>query len=50
MPADRRSIVSLLIILTETDAGFVVLCPLAIVFAVTGILFLQQERRARSSR
>ncbi len=40
------SIVSLLIILTETDAGFVVLCPLAIVFAVTGILFLQQERRA----
>ncbi len=40
------SIVSLLVILTETDAGFAVLCPLAIVFAVSGILFLWQERRA----
>lgn len=40
------SIVSLLVILTETDSGFAVLCPLAIVFIVSGVLFLWQERRA----
>ena len=40
------SIVSLLVILTETDSGFAVLGPLAVVFIVTGFLFLWQERRA----
>ena len=40
------SIVSLLVILTETDSGFAVLAPLAIVFVVSGILFIWQERRA----
>lgn len=40
------AIVSLLVILTETDSGFAVLRPLAVVFVVSGILFLWQERRA----
>lgn len=40
------SIISLLVLLTETDAGFAVLSSLAAVFLVTGILFLLQEKRA----
>ncbi|MDL2402864.1 MDR family MFS transporter [Rhizobium mayense] len=40
------SIISLLVILTETASGFGVLGSLAIVFVVTGVLFLLQERRA----
>lgn len=40
------SIVSLLVILTETGSGFAVLGLLAIVFVVSGVLFIWQERRA----
>jgi EmrB/QacA subfamily drug resistance transporter len=40
------SIVSLLVILTETGSGFAVLGLLSIVFVVSGVLFIWQERRA----
>lgn len=40
------SIVSLLVILTETGSGFAVLGLLAIAFVVSGVLFIWQERRA----
>ena len=40
------SIVSLLIILTETDAGAAVLGGFGLLFAVSGVLFLLQEKRA----
>ncbi|MEP7453692.1 MDR family MFS transporter [Phyllobacterium sp. SB3] len=40
------AIVSLLIMLTETNAGFVVLTGLAVLVIVAGYLFFLQERRA----
>lgn len=40
------AIVSLLIMLTETDAGFGILAGLAAIFCTTGTLFFVQERRA----
>lgn len=40
------SIVSLLVILTETDAGFAALGSLALLFFAAGALFIWQERRA----
>ncbi|MFT4185252.1 MAG: MDR family MFS transporter [Rhizobium sp.] len=40
------SIVSLLVILTEANAGLGVLAPLAALFLMSGVLFIWQERRA----
>lgn len=41
------SIISLLIMLTETDASFAVLAGLAALFIIAGALFIVQERRAQ---
>lgn len=40
------SIVSLLVILTETDSGAAILGGLGLLFVASGVLFLMQERRA----